>query len=142
MTQAFSQVCGEGLLMNLMKRYRVGLLVLLIVAAWVGPGSTSGIDPLIQDLKTGDEPTRIRAVVALGQSGDPTAVEVLRNALHDESHLVRQYALHALTDLLRILEHTSRLVTRWLHDLLGQLEQRLEDRPMTPAKKPVSTTRE
>jgi HEAT repeat protein len=125
-----------------MKLCQVGMLALLVIAAWVGPGDASGIDPLIQDLKTGDEPIRIRAVVALGQSGDPAAVEVLREALHDESRLVRQYALHALTDLLRILEHTSRLVTRWLHDLLGRLEQGLEESQTTAAEQPISTTRD
>jgi hypothetical protein len=125
-----------------MKPCWVGILALLLWAAWVGLGTARDLNPLIQDLKTGDEPTRIRAVVALGHSGDPTAVEILREALNDESQLVRKYALHALTDLLRILEHTSRLVTRWLRDLLGQLEQGLAESQMTGAKKPIVTTRD
>jgi HEAT repeat protein len=125
-----------------MKPYRVGMLALLVWVAWVGPGFARGIDPLIQDLKTGDETTRIRAVVALGHSGDPTAVEVLREALNDESRLVRQYAIQALTDLLRILEHTSHLVTRWLHDLRVRFEQRLEEPQTIAAQKSLSTTRE
>jgi HEAT repeat protein len=109
-----------------MKPCWVGLLALLVLAIWVGSGNAHGIDPLVQDLKTGDEPTRIRAIIALGQSGDPTAAEVLRAAQDDESHLVRQYARHALMDLLRILAHTSRLVTRWLDELLARTEERLE----------------
>jgi biopolymer transport protein ExbB/TolQ len=128
------QACGEGLSM---KQYGVGLLALLIVAAWVGSGWASSIDVLIQDLKTGDEPTRIRAVVALGHSADPKAVEALREALHDESQLVRRYALQALKDLLQILERTSRLVTRWLHDLVDRLEQRLEEPQTTAVQHPL-----
>jgi HEAT repeat protein len=122
-----------------MKPCRVGMFALLVVAVWVGPGYARGIDSLIQDLKTGDETTRIRAVVALGRSGDPAAVESLREALSDESRLVRQYALHALTDLLRVLEHASHLVSRWLHDLREQLEQRLEGPQTTAVRRSIPT---
>ncbi|HXH14494.1 MAG TPA: HEAT repeat domain-containing protein [Alphaproteobacteria bacterium] len=119
-----------------MKPYWIGLLALLVWVASVGSGGASGIDALIQDLRTGDETTRIRAVVALGDSADPKAVGALQEALHDESRLVRQYALHALKDLLQILERTSRLVTRWLHDLVDRLEQQLEEPQTTAAKHP------
>ncbi len=119
-----------------MKPYWIGLLALLVWVASVGSAGASGIDALIQDLRTGDEATRIRAVVALGNSADPQAVEALHEALHDESRLVRQYALHALKDLLEILERTSRLVTRWLHDLVDRLEQQLEEPQTTAAKHP------
>lgn len=113
-----------------MRQRQVWIISLLIVVAWMSAGYASDIDALIQDLKNGDESTRIRAVVALGQSGDPQAVEVLREAMHDESQLVRKYALYALRDLLQVLERTSRLVTRWLHDLLDRVEQQLEERPI------------
>lgn len=113
-----------------MRQCQVGMLALLILVAWIGAGYASDIDSLIQDLKHGDESARIRAVLALGQSGDPQAVEVLREAMHDESQLVRKYALYALRDLLQVLERTSRLVTRWLHDLLDRVEQQLEERPI------------
>ena len=105
-----------------MKRYWVGMSVVLIVMAWVGSGSARGIEPLVHDLRTGDEATRVRAVLALGHSGDPQAVEVVREALHDESPRVKQYARHALKQLLLRLAQTSRLVTQWLDALLERLE--------------------
>ncbi|HEX9867847.1 MAG TPA: HEAT repeat domain-containing protein [Candidatus Tectomicrobia bacterium] len=106
-----------------MKRYGIGMLIGLVVMAWVGSGSARDIEPLVHDLRTGDEATRVRAVLALGHSGDAHAVEVLRHALHDESPLVRQYALQAFKQLLLRLAQTSRLVTQWLDDLLEQLEE-------------------
>jgi HEAT repeat protein len=120
-----------------MKLCWVGLLVVLVVVAWVGPGSARGLEPLVHDLRIGDEATRARAVLALGHSGDPRAVEVLRHALHDESQLVRTHALQALRHLLLSLAHTSRLVTHWLHELL----ERLEEPHVTTVKPPTETPR-
>jgi HEAT repeat protein len=120
-----------------MRRCWVGMLVVLVVAAWVGPGAARDIEPLVHDLRTGDEATRVRAVLALGDSRDPQAVEVLRHALHDESQLVRQYALQALKRLLLMLAQTSRLVTQWLDELL----ERLEEPQVTTVKPPVATPR-
>jgi HEAT repeat protein len=106
-----------------MKRCWGGILIVLVVVAWVGPGAARGIEPLVHDLRTGDEATRVRAVLALGHSGEAQAAEVLREALHDESQLVRQHALHAFKHLLLRLAQTSRLVTQWLDDLLERLEE-------------------
>ena len=116
-----------------MKRYGVGMLIVLVVIAWVDSGSARDIEPLVHDLRTGDEATRVRAVLALGHSGDPQAVEVVRDALHDESPLVRQYALQAFKQLLLMLAQTSRLVTQWLDDLL----ERLEEPHVTTVKPPT-----
>jgi HEAT repeat protein len=124
-----------------MKLRWVGMLVVLVVVAWIGPGSARGIEPLVHDLRTGDEATRVRAVLALGHSDDPQAVEVLRHALHDESQLVRKHALQALRHLLLILAHTSRLVTHWLHDLLERVEERLEEPQVTIVKLPTGIPR-
>jgi HEAT repeat protein len=124
------------------KPYWVGVVALLVLAAWVSPGFANGIDSLIEDLKTGDEATRLRAVVALGHSGDPKAVGTLREALHDESRVVREYALRALADLLQILEHTSQSLAHWLRDLRARLEQRLEEPQMATAPKSIRTRRE
>jgi HEAT repeat protein len=99
-----------------------GILIVLVVMAWVGPGAARGLEPLVHDLRTGDETTRVRAVLALGHSGEAQAVEVLREALHDESPRVRQYARYALKQLLLRLAQTSRLVTQWLDALLERLE--------------------
>ena len=87
--------------------------------SWSGPRHRA----TVHDLRTGDEATRVRAVLALGHSGDAQAVEVLREALHDESQLVRQHALHAFKHLLLMLAQTSRLVTQWLDALLERLEE-------------------
>jgi HEAT repeat protein len=114
-----------------------GMLVVLVAVAWVGPGAARGIEPLVHDLRTGDEATRVRIVQALGHSGDAQAVEVLRHALHDESQLVRQHALQALKHLLLMLAHTSRLVTQWLDELL----ERLEAPHVTTMKPPAETPR-
>jgi HEAT repeat protein len=124
-----------------MKLCWVGMFVVFVVVAWIGPGSARGIEPLVHDLRTGDEATRVRAVLALGHSGDPQAVEVLRHAVHDESQLVRKHALQALKHLLLILAHTSRLVTHWLHELLERVEERLEEPQVTTVKPPTETPR-
>jgi HEAT repeat protein len=120
-----------------MKRYWVGMVVVLVVMAWVGSGSARDIEPLVHDLRAGDEATRVRAVMALGDSGDTQAVEVLRYALHDESPLVRQYALQAFKHLLLMLAQTSRLVTQWLDELL----ERLEEPHVITMKRPAGTPR-
>jgi HEAT repeat protein len=117
-----------------MKRWWVGMLVVLVVVAWIGPAAARGIEPLVHDLRTGDEATRVHAVLALGYSDDPQAVEILRHALHDESQLVRKHALQALRHLLLILTHTSRLVTHWLHELLERVEEGLEEPQVTIGK--------
>ena len=106
-----------------MTRYGGGLLIVLVVIAWVGSGSARGLEPLVHDLRTGDEATRVRAVLALGHSGEAHAVEVLREAFHDESPRVRQYARHAFKQILLRLAQTSRLVTQWLDALLERLEE-------------------
>jgi HEAT repeat protein len=122
-----------------MKLCWVGMLVMLVAVACAGPGAARGLEPLVQDLRTGDEPTRVRAVLALGHSGDPHAVKVLRHALHDESQLVRTHALQALRHLLLSLTHTSRLVTHWLHELLEQVEEQLEEPQRTTVQRPIGT---
>jgi hypothetical protein len=124
-----------------MKRCGVGMFVVLVLVAWVGAGAARGMEPLVHDLRTGDETTRVRAVLALGHSGDPQAVEVLRHAVHDESLLVRTHALEALRHLLLTLAHASRLVTHWLHDLLERVEKRWEDPQVTTVQGPIETSR-
>jgi HEAT repeat protein len=124
-----------------MKLCWVGILVMLVAVACAGPGAARGLEPLVQDLRTGDEPTRVRAVLALGHSGDPHAVGVLRHAVHDESQLVRTHALQALRHLLLSLTHTSRLVTHWLHVLLEQVEEQLEEPQRTTVQRPIGTPR-
>jgi HEAT repeat protein len=128
----------EGLVMKL---WWGGMLVVLVVVAWRGPGFARGIEPLVHDLRTGDEATRVRAVLTLGHSDDPQAVEVLRHALHDESQLVRKHALQALRHLLLILAQTSRLVTHWLHELLERVEERLEEPQVTIVQLPTGPPR-
>src|SRR5919109_1616341 len=120
-----------------MKLCSAGLLVVLVAVACAGPGAARGLEPLVQDLRTGDETTRVRAVLALGHSGDPQAVEVLRQAVHDESQLVRTHALQALKHLLLSLAHTSRLVTHWLDELLKRVEEQLEAPQVTTVQRPI-----
>jgi hypothetical protein len=120
-----------------MKRCWGGILIVLVVVAWVGPGAARGIEPLVHDLRTGDEATRVRAVLALGHSGDTQAVEVLREALHNESQLVRQHARQAFKHLLLMLAQTSRLVTQWLDTLL----ERWEAPHVTTVQPPTETPR-
>jgi HEAT repeat protein len=124
-----------------MKLCSAGLLVVFVAVACAGPGAARGLEPLVQDLRTGDEPTRVRAVLALGDSGDPQAVEVLRHAVHDESQLVRTHALLALKHLLLSLAHTSQLVTHWLHELLEQVEEQLEEPHVTTVQPPTEPPR-
>jgi hypothetical protein len=124
-----------------MKRCWVGPIVVLLLVAWVSPGSARDLEPLVHDLRSGDETTRVRAVMALGHSGDPQAVEVLRHAVHDDSQLVRKHALQALKHLLLVLTHTSRLVTHWLHELLERVEEGLEEPQVITVRRPLETPR-
>jgi HEAT repeat protein len=123
-----------------MKPCRVSILALVVLAVWVGSGSARDVEALAQDLRTGDEATRVRAILALGQSDDPRAVEVLREALNDESQLVRKHALQALNHLLLALEHTSRLVARWLQELRERVNQRLGEPPVIRVRRPIYAT--
>jgi len=70
------------------------ILILVVLAVLVVPAVADEVDNLILDLKYGSDDVRKDAVVALGESGDPRAVDPLIDALND--WVVREVAARAL----------------------------------------------
>jgi HEAT repeat protein len=117
------------------------LCVLLTSLLVVGAMTTSHGDEfqrLIQDLRSSDEASRMKAVKALGQSGEMRALNPLLEALKDDSALVREHALEALRNLVKVLSDVYRLMRWWFQDLLNRLGISPQER-VIPVEKPVRT---
>ena len=65
-------------------------------ATSLGKVGSSAVPPLIEAMEDKVYPVRQVSALALGEIGDPGAVECLSAALHDEQHAVRQAAAVAL----------------------------------------------
>jgi len=102
----------------------------LLAATALSKAGEPAVAPLIEALQ--DEPIIVRqgAAMALGEIGDPRALEALAARLEDESHLVRQVAaialgklgaVEALAPLLRALDDESEIVRRAAVNALGML---------------------
>jgi HEAT repeat protein len=76
---------------------------------------------LINDLRSADTQTRLKAIKGLGESGDIRALSPLLKALHDERGVVRQHAIAALQRLAQTLDEVYIIVKRWLQALIHQL---------------------
>src|SRR5262249_15567969 len=76
--------------------------------------------PLINDLKSADAETVLKAIEGLGKSGDIRALPALLDVLRDERSVVRQYAVEALQHLVRALDDVHIIVKHWLQSLINQ----------------------
>ena len=83
-----------------MRFRRLQLIALMMVLAWVAAADVSAqgdpVDQLILDLHDASWQIRWNAAGALGDTGDPRAIEPLAAALKDENSYVRATAALAL----------------------------------------------
>ncbi|MDD3566085.1 MAG: HEAT repeat domain-containing protein [Methanothrix sp.] len=74
------------------------ILCALVLATLAMPAVADEVDDLILDLKYGGQDARENAVLALGESGDPRAIDPLIEALKDKDVQVRLWAASDLGD--------------------------------------------
>jgi HEAT repeat protein len=97
------------------------LLGLLLLTGGVDLSHADRLQPLLDDLASTDMDTRLKAITALGESGEVRAVPPLIAALNDEHDVIRQYAAEALRNLARVLDDAYAVVKRWLQSLINRL---------------------
>lgn len=97
------------------------LLAALLPTSAIGLAYADQLRPLIDDLKSADVETALKAITQLGESGDLRAVSPLLDALRDERDVVRQSAAEALQHLVRALDDVYIVVKRWLQALINKL---------------------
>jgi HEAT repeat protein len=97
------------------------LLVALLLTSVSGLAFADQLQPLLNDLKSSDTKTTLKAIKGLGESGDIRAVPPLLDALRDKRGVVRQYAAEALQNLARSLDEMYVVVKRWLQSLINNL---------------------
>jgi HEAT repeat protein len=112
-------------------------LVALSLMQGTGLADASQLRPLINDLKSADTETALKAVKGLGESGDIRAVPPLLGALRDERDVMRQYAVEALQHLVRALDNVYIVAKRWLQSLINQLQPAPADGVVTTARQPL-----
>jgi HEAT repeat protein len=112
-------------------------LVALSLMQGTGLADASQLRPLINDLKSADTATALKAVKGLGESGDIRAVPPLLGALGDERDVVRQYAVEALQHLVQALDNVYIVAKRWLQSLIDQLQSAPADGVVTTAWQPL-----
>jgi hypothetical protein len=97
------------------------LLALLLLTSGINLSYADGLQPLIDDLKSTNTDTKLKAIKSLGESGDIRAVPPLLTVLRDERGMARQYAVEALQNLARVLDDVYVVVKRWLQSLINKL---------------------
>jgi HEAT repeat protein len=112
-------------------------LAVLLLTYTSGLADADQLRPLINDLKSADTETTLKAIKGLGESGDIHAVPLLLKALRDERGVVRQYAIEALQPLVRTLDDMYIVVKRWLQSLINQLRHDPPDGVIIAARWPL-----
>jgi hypothetical protein len=79
------------------------------------------IDRLIHDATSGSQQERLQALQALGNSGDPRALQPLLAALEDADPTIRDGAIVALQLLVRTLRGLYHTIAQWIKELLVDL---------------------
>jgi HEAT repeat protein len=97
------------------------LLAATLLANSIGPAYADQLRPLLNDLKSADTATVLKAIEGLGESGDIRAVPPLLEALRDKRGVVRQYTVEALQHLVQALDDGYLVVKRWLQSLINRL---------------------
>jgi HEAT repeat protein len=97
------------------------LLAALLLTSTIDLAYADELRPLINDLKSADTPTALKAITGLRESGDIRAVPPLLTALRDERGVVRQAAVEALQHLVRALDDVHIIIKRWLQSLINKL---------------------
>ena len=96
----------------------ISCLLLVAVWGWTSEAAADDIDRFIQDATSASPRMRQQALEALGNSGDPRALQPLLAALHDDSPTIRQCAVAALRALSRTLKGVYRIMARWIDNLI------------------------
>jgi HEAT repeat protein len=112
-------------------------LAVLLLTYTSGLADADQLRPLINDLKSADTETTLKAIEGLGESGDIRAVPLLLKALRDERDVVRQYAIEALQRLVRTLDDMYIVVKHWLQSLINQLRHDPSDGVITAVRWPL-----
>ena len=97
------------------------LLATMLLTNTIGLAYADQLRPLINDLKSADTATVLKAIRGLGESGDIRAVPPLLEALRDKRGVVRQYTVEALQHLVQALDDGYIVVKRWLQSLINKL---------------------
>ena len=97
------------------------LLAAMLLTNTIGLAYADPLRPLINDLKSADTTTVLKAIRGLGESGDIRAVPPLLEALRDKRGVVRQYTVEALQHLVQALDDGYIVVKRWLQSLINKL---------------------
>ena len=79
------------------------------------------IDRLVHDATSGSRQERLQAFRALGNSGDPRALQPLLAALEDGDSTIRDGAIAALQSLVRTLKGLYHTIAQWIEELLVTL---------------------
>ena len=104
-----------------MRTKSLTLAVVLLLTNGIDLAYADRLQPLIDDLKSADTDTKLKAIKSLGESGDIRAVPALLAVLRDERGVVRRYAVEALQNLARLLDDAYVVVKRWLQSLINRL---------------------
>jgi hypothetical protein len=107
------------------------LLALLLLTSGIDLSYADRLRPLIDDLRSTDTDTKLKAIKSLGESGDIRAVPPLLAVLRDERGVVRQYAVEALQNLARVLDDVYAVVKRWLQSFINKLRLDPSDEVIT-----------
>lgn len=104
-------------------RIAAGVLLvscLIFTTALAGPSQADAADfgQLIRDATSGSESERLQALKALGQSGDPRALQTLLTAARDDNATIRDCARAALQTLSDTLHGLYRVVAEWIDTFL------------------------
>ena len=109
----------------------------LLLTHITGLAKADQLRPLLNDLRSADTETTLKAIKGLGESGDIRAVPPLLAASRDARDVVRQYAIEALQHLVRSLDSVYLVAKRWLQSLIDQLRSDPSDRVVTTARRPL-----
>jgi HEAT repeat protein len=115
-------------------------LVALLLTSAINLAYADRLQSLINDLRSADTETKLNAIKKLGESGDIRAVPPLVETLHDGRDVVRQYAIEALLNLSRVLDHVYVGLKRWLQTLINKLRLHPSDEVIT-VEQPVAPLR-
>jgi hypothetical protein len=101
-----------------------GKVLLVSCLIWIGAlaglpqADAADFGQLVRDATSGSESERLQALKALGQSGDPRALQPLLAAVRDDNPTIRDCARAALQTLADTLRGLYRVVAKWIDTFL------------------------
>ncbi len=115
----------------------LAFLAALLLTHMLGLVDADQLQPLIDDVKSAETATALKAIKGLEDSRDIRALPPLLAALRDERGVVRQYAVEALQHLVRTLDTVYYVAKRWLQSLIDQLRSDPSDSVVTTVRRPL-----